>query len=75
MQIEELIKMDAGTVIEWLIANKDEFILTTKAEEETSVTMNKNLMEGRHYLMGVEPCDLDVSDALEAFGFGRNGLG
>jgi hypothetical protein len=36
--------------------------------------MSENLSKGRHYLMGVQPEDLTVEDALEAFGFGRNGL-
>jgi len=36
---------------------------------------NDKLKEGRHYLMGVGPIDLTVEDCLEAFGFGRNGLG
>lgn len=34
----------------------------------------QRLDDGRYYLMGVEPADLTVEDALEAFGFGRNGL-
>lgn len=37
--------------------------------------LSNQLSEGRHYLMGVEPSELSVEDALEAFGFGRNGLG
>jgi len=36
--------------------------------------MNNQLENGRHYLMSVQPKDLTVEDALEAFGFGRNGL-
>lgn len=32
------------------------------------------LAAGREYLMSVLPSDLNVEDALEAFGFGRNGL-
>lgn len=32
-------------------------------------------LQCRHYLMGVEPERLTVEDALEALGFGRNGLG
>ena len=35
---------------------------------------HKRLDAGRHYLMGVNVADLSVQDALEAFGFGRNGL-
>ena len=33
------------------------------------------LENGRTYLMQVEPSDITPSDALEAFGLGRNGLG
>ena len=36
--------------------------------------VNKDLHNGRDYLMGVQPNELSVEDALEAFGFGRNGL-
>lgn len=35
----------------------------------------QKLQEGRDYLMQVEPEDITVEDALESFGFGRNGLG
>lgn len=35
----------------------------------------RRLDNGRHYLMGVQSEDLTVEDALEAFGYGRNGLG
>lgn len=31
--------------------------------------------ECRHYLMGVQPSELTVEDALESLGYGRNGLG
>ena len=43
-------------------------------KEQPSDEDNERLQNGRHYLMGVEPKDLTVEDALEAFGFGRNGL-
>jgi len=53
-------------------------ILSLKAQqpekEQPSDDSNERLQNGRHYLMGVEPKDLTVEDALEAFGFGRNGL-
>lgn len=42
---------------------------TQHAEEDAL-----NLNNGRDYLMQVQPNDLTVGDALEAFGFGRNGL-
>jgi hypothetical protein len=45
--------------------------LKLKALEDDSA---KRLNEGRDYLMGVQPDKLSVEDALEAFGFGRNGL-
>lgn len=32
------------------------------------------LMDGRRYLMGVQANELNVEDALEAFGFNKNGL-
>lgn len=34
----------------------------------------KKLEDGRHFLMGVDPGKLTAEDALEAFGFGKNGL-
>lgn len=37
--------------------------------------LSNQLNEGRRYLMGVKPSELNVEDALDAFGFGRNGLG
>ncbi len=35
---------------------------------------NARLNEGRDYLMGVKPSDITVEDALEAFGWTRDGL-
>ncbi len=32
------------------------------------------LSKGRHYLMGVQKSDLNVEDALEAFGYDSNGF-
>ena len=71
MKLKELIEMDGGSAIEWLIKNGDEFELTPKNALSAACTQLNN---GRDYLMQVEPSDIDVSDALEAFGFGRNGL-
>jgi len=34
MSIEELLNMDMGNVIEWLIKNKDDFELTPKPPKE-----------------------------------------
>lgn len=36
--------------------------------------LHDQLSEGRHYLMGVDEDKITVEDALESFGFGRNGL-
>jgi len=41
---------------------------------ETYRKRNDRLFEGRNYLMGVEPKELTVESALEAFGFSKNGL-
>jgi len=35
---------------------------------------NKQLENGRDYLMQVLPSEITIDDTLEAFGFGRNGL-
>lgn len=42
--------------------------------DELITELDKRLQDGRYYLMGVESKKLTVEDALEAFGFGRNGL-
>lgn len=47
--------------------------LLTEKDEKIS-ELGERLNEGRHYLMSVQPKDLTVEDALEALGFGRNGL-
>lgn len=52
--------------------------LEEKEVEELKVTIQKlsmRLDEGRTYLMGVHRDKITVEDTLEAFGFGRNGLG
>ena len=48
----------------------------TKIEEQKELIeeLKTQLNDGRHYLMGAEPSELTVENALEAFGFGRNGL-
>ena len=48
--------------------------LRTQQLQERTGELSKALNEGRHYLMGVSAEDVTVEDALEAFGFGRNGL-
>ncbi len=40
-----------------------------------ALKLGLRLDNGRHYLMGVQPGGLNVEDALEAFGFRRDGLG
>lgn len=42
-------------------------------QRETMLELAERLNKGRDYLMQVEPNKLTVTDALEAFGFGRNG--
>lgn len=37
--------------------------------------LSSDLKRGRHYLMSVSADEITVEDTLEAFGFGRNGLG
>lgn len=44
-----------------------------KLKEQIS-DLAKKLQEGRHYLMGVPSDEITVPDALEAFGFGRDGM-
>ena len=36
--------------------------------------ISSQLDKGRNYLMGIRLDELTVEDALEAFGFGKNGL-
>lgn len=36
--------------------------------------LHTKLEKGRHYLMSVQSNEVTVEDALEGFGFGRNGL-
>jgi hypothetical protein len=36
--------------------------------------LNQRLEQGRHYLMGVKPSEINVEDALEAFGYDRSGF-
>ena len=45
-----------------------------KEQKETISDLYSRLNEGRSYLMGVDPSEITVEDALKAFGFGRNGL-
>jgi len=46
-----------------------------KQLKEIASKMNTELQDGRDYLMEVKANEITVSDTLEAFGFGRNGLG
>lgn len=43
-------------------------------EEEVIAELQNQLETGRNYLMGTEPEDITPKDALQAFGFGENGL-
>ncbi len=36
--------------------------------------LNQKLDEGRNYLMGVRPDELQIDNILEILGFGKNGL-
>ncbi|TXI81067.1 MAG: hypothetical protein E6Q39_01790 [Crocinitomicaceae bacterium] len=42
--------------------------------EDDCFDANERLQEGRTYLMGVESHEITVENALQSFGFGRNGL-
>ncbi len=42
--------------------------------EERKIELSEKLNNGRDYLMQINPKDLTVEDALESFGFGKNGL-
>ena len=59
---------------------EDEFENTVEIDDSEAVQngdvngLQSRLEAGRHYLMGVEPRNLTVEDALEAFGHLRNGL-
>lgn len=70
-QIREFNKKNHGSVAARYARDCEKLLIK---EEEIAGDMNRQLMDGRHYLMGVEPSELTVEDALEAFGFGRNGL-
>lgn len=50
--------------------------LEKKLKEERNYvdSLNDRLSVGRHYLMSVKRDKVTVEEALEAFGFGRNGL-
>jgi hypothetical protein len=36
--------------------------------------LRKRLLDGREYLMQIDPEKLDVNDCLKAFGFGEDGM-
>jgi hypothetical protein len=64
------------------VANVEQFEKIKKELNSKSEPDYKQLFEeiaqrlddGRHYLMGVDPKKLTVEDALEAFGYNRNGF-
>lgn len=41
---------------------------------ENSINYGERLNRGRHYLMSIQPCNLNVDDCLAAFGFDENGF-
>lgn len=54
---------------------KEEFQKKLKDEAREKVfDLYARLDKGKHYLMGIEPKDFNAGDALEAFGFTRDGL-
>lgn len=61
-----------------LIAGNDEeqFEIEAKwdALKEALSAWHKRFAKGRDYLMGVNPAELTVADAMEAFGYTRDGL-
>ena len=67
---------------EFIISFEDgrKFELTELLKEYEKTSYNygqekrEQLSNGRHYLMEIEESAITVEDALEAFGFGRNGL-
>jgi hypothetical protein len=50
-------------------------IADAPATKDICQDLSDRLNNGRSYLMEVEPKKLTVEDCLDAFGFGRNGLG
>lgn len=52
----------------------EEVINQLAMAEELRGDLNRRLLQGRHYLMGVEPKDLTVEDALVALGYTADGL-
>jgi hypothetical protein len=45
-----------------------------KAANEMIKELRERLNNGRNYLMGVNPSELNVEDALKAFGYNSNGF-
>jgi hypothetical protein len=52
----------------------DDFFQLVRKLQAENLRLREALENGRHYLMGVSAQDITVDDALESFGFGRNGL-
>lgn len=73
---------DESEWIEYLKWQKDKQGLPVSVQSGFEKAINEvadnqfgeRLNAGRHYLMGVQPNELTVEDALEAFGFNRNGI-
>lgn len=63
----------------WIMANLLTEAETTMRKEidrlrEAVRACNRRLENGRHYLMGVPVSKITAEDALEAFGWTRNGM-
>ncbi len=67
--------------IEWLdetpqdiLSDNQRLRAEVEALKEHNDDLRGMLAGGRHYLMGIERDEFDASDALYAFGFGRDGF-
>lgn len=60
--------------LEKIVGEMSQLQKQTDQYDAVAVENSKRLTEGRHYLMGVSYDQITVEDALEAFGFGRDGL-
>lgn len=54
--------------------SSDEALREIKRLRAVVRELSEQLESGRNYLMTAQPDTVDISDALEAFGFGRDGL-
>jgi hypothetical protein len=70
-RISNLMKHIKEKQTELALVEKEE---ESEDEEDYASQYYGRLQEGREYLMSVASDEVTVEDALEAFGFGRNGL-